>query len=89
MTLLELKQKVADRVSAYRMAILSLMLSGLVGMASAGTALNDSITPILTGVTLLFTPLLAVIVAGIPLIVTIAIIAFILGILNMILGKLR
>jgi hypothetical protein len=89
MALLELKQKVAERVSAYRIAIVSVMLTGLVGLVSAGTALNDSITPILTGVTLLFTPLLAVIVAGIPLIVTLAIIGFILGILSMILGKLK
>jgi uncharacterized membrane protein YgaE (UPF0421/DUF939 family) len=88
MTLLEFKQKIADRVSASRMAILSLMLTGLVGMASAA-ALNDSIAPIIAGVTLLFVPLLAVIVAGVPVIVTIAIISFILGILAMILGKLR
>lgn len=91
MTLLELRQKIADRVSAYRVAVASVMLTGLVGLASAapGFQLNDSLYPVVYGMTLLFTPLLAVVVAAVPLIVTIAIIAFILGILSMILGKLR
>lgn len=88
MTLLEIRQKMADRVSAHRVAVLSLMLTGLVSAVSA-TALNDSIAPIIIGVTLLFTPLLAVITAGIPLIITLAIIGFIMGILAMILNKMR
>lgn len=72
MTLLAIKQKIADRVSVNRVVILSLLMSGLVGVASAAT-LNDSVYPIIVGVTLLFVPLLAVIVAGVPLVVTIAI----------------
>lgn len=88
MTLLEFRQKIAGRVLGYRLVLTTLMLSGLVGLASAGTFLNDSITPILTGVTLLFTPLLAVIVAGIPVLVTLAVVGFILGILAKILGKI-
>jgi hypothetical protein len=65
MTLLELKQKVADRVSASRIAVMTVMLTGLVGMASAA-ALNDSIAPVIIGMTLLFVPLLAVVVAAVP-----------------------
>jgi hypothetical protein len=88
MTLLEIKQTIADRVPASRVALFAVMMSGLVGLASAA-ALNDSIAPIIAGLTLLFTPLLAVIVAAIPIIVTIAIVGFIMGILSMILEKLR
>ena len=60
----------------------------LVGMASAAT-LNESISPILNSVTELFTPLLNMVVAAVPLIIAIAIIGFILGILDSILSKLR
>lgn len=87
MSLTDVKEKVAVEITVRRVAIVSLLMSGLVGMASA--TLNDTISPVIIGLTLLFTPLLAVIVAAVPLIVTIAIISFILGILAMILGKLR
>jgi uncharacterized membrane protein (DUF106 family) len=75
-------------VKVRRLALLSIMLTGLVGMASAAFSMNST-EVIIGGVTLLFTPILAVVVAGVPVIVTMAIIAFILGILSMILGKLR
>jgi len=87
MTFLELKQKIADRVSATRVALLGLMLTGLVGMASAA-ALNDSIAPIIYGVTALFVPILAVVIAALPVIITLAVVAFILALLARILGKL-
>ena len=60
----------------------------LVGMASAAT-LNDSIAPIISSVTLLFTPLLATIIAAVPLIIALAVIGFILGIFSAILSKLQ
>lgn len=60
----------------------------LVQYASAAT-LNESISPILTSVSELFVPLLALILAAIPLIVAISVIGFILGILSAILAKLH
>jgi len=88
MTLLEVKQKIAARVVAWRVALTTLVLTGLVGMASADTALNASISPIIYGVTALFVPLLAVVVAALPVIVTLAVVAFILALLARILGKI-
>jgi hypothetical protein len=83
------REKFTSKLVIYRVAIVTLMLSGLVGMASAWGVWNDSIGPILVGVTLLFTPLLAVILAAIPVIIAIAIIAFIIGILAAILDKVK
>lgn len=60
----------------------------LVQYASAAT-LNDSVGPILEDVGTLMTPLLALILASIPLIISISIIGFVLGILAAILGKLK
>ena len=60
----------------------------LVQYASAAT-LNESIGPILESVTELFVPLLALIIAAVPLIVAISVIGFILGILAAILAKLH
>lgn len=90
MSYIDIKQKALGVIASVKMriAVASVMLTGLVGMASAAT-LNDSVGPILQGVAELFAPLLAMIVAAVPLIVTLAIISFILGILAMILGKVR
>lgn len=55
----------------------------------AAAGMNDSISPILTDVAALFTPLLSLVIAAIPLIVAIAVIGFVLGILAAILGKLK
>ena len=60
----------------------------LVQYASAAT-LNESIGPILESVTELFVPLLALIIAAVPLIVAISVIGFVLGILAAILAKLH
>jgi phosphotransferase system glucose/maltose/N-acetylglucosamine-specific IIC component len=70
-----------------------LIVAGTVSMtmvqyASAAT-LNESIGPILESVTELFVPLLALIIAAVPLIVAISVIGFILGILSAILAKLH
>lgn len=71
-------------------AVIALGAAGatLAPYASAAT-LNESIGPILDSVTELFVPLLALIIAAVPLIVAISVIGFILGILAAILGKLR
>lgn len=88
MSLTDIKQKVVDKVHAYRMALVTLMLSGLVGLASAAD-LNASVGPILDAVVQLFTPILALIVAAVPIIITLAVIGFILGLLSVILKKIQ
>lgn len=65
----------------------SVFLMGMVGMVSAGS-LNDSISPILTDVATIFTPLLALIIAAVPLIIAVAVIGFVLGIFKEILAKI-
>lgn len=60
----------------------------LVQYASAAS-LNDSVSPIIGDVAELMTPLLNLILACIPLIISISIIGFIMGILAAIVGKLK
>lgn len=85
-----MKEKMAGVLASAKMklAIVSVSTVGLVQYASAAT-LNESIGPILTSVTELFVPLLALVIAAVPLIIAIAIIGFILGILGAILAKLH
>jgi hypothetical protein len=66
MSLIDMKQKAMAVYAAarYRIAVASVMLTGLVGMASAAT-LNDSVGPILQGVAEIFVPLLAMIVGAV------------------------
>jgi hypothetical protein len=71
-----------------KVAITTVSLVGLVQYASAAT-LNESISPILTSVTELFTPLLALIIAAVPLIIALSVIGFVLGIFAAILAKLH
>lgn len=63
-------------------------LMGMVGMASAAS-LNDSVSPILTDVASLFTPLLALILAAIPLVISVAVIGFVLGLFDAIINKIK
>jgi hypothetical protein len=51
--------------------------------------LNASIGPILDGVILLFPTLLALVLAALPIIIAMALVAFVLGIFDGILGKLK
>jgi hypothetical protein len=68
------KEKMAGLVASAKMkvAITAVSLVGLVQYASAAT-LNESISPILTSVTELFTPLLALIIAAVPLIIALSV----------------
>ena len=82
---------VKEKMASYKMRILAVTTESLVTLvqyASAAT-LNESIGPILTSVTELFVPLLALIIAAVPLIVAISVIGFVLGILAAILSKLK
>ena len=82
---------IKEQVGAAKGKILiaaSLGSVSLVQYASAAT-LNESISPILTSVTELFTPLLALILGALPVIISISMIGFILGIFSAILGKIK
>ena len=69
-------------------AITTVSLMTLVQYAQAA-GLNDSISPILTDVALLFVPLLALVLAAIPIIIAMAVIGFLLGLLAAILGAIK
>ncbi len=71
-------------------AALALGTAGVTLMpyASAGS-LNDSVAPIIGDMVDLFTPLLSLIIAAVPLIIATALIGFILGILGAILSKMH
>jgi len=71
-------------------AVLALGMAGatLMPYASAGS-LNESVAPIIGDMVDLFTPLLSLIIAAVPLIIATALIGFILGILGAILSKMH
>ena len=74
MSFFDIKQKAASVIGAAKMriAVVSVMLTGLVGLASAAD-LNASVGPILDAIVLLFVPLLALILGAVPIIVTLAV----------------
>ena len=80
-----------ERIAARKVQIVALGSAGAMFLVSNASAvgMNESISPILTDVASLFTPLLGLVLAAIPLVVAIAVIGFILGILAAILGKLK
>jgi hypothetical protein len=80
-----------EKMAGYKMRILAVTTVSLVTLVQYAQAvtLNESISPILTSVTELFAPLLVLIIAAVPLIVALAVIGFILGIMDTILGKLK
>ena len=53
------------------------------------TDLNGSIGPVLDGVILLFPTMLALVLGALPIIVAMALIGFVLGIFDGILGKIK
>ena len=82
---------VKEKMASYKMRILAVTtvsLMTLVQYSSAAT-LNESIGPILESVAELFVPLLALVIAAVPLIIAISVIGFVLGILAAILQKLH
>ena len=90
MSLLEtMKERVKGVLATTKAKLLvtTVSLIGLVQYASAD--LNSSIYPILADVALIFVPLLALIIAVVPLVIAISIIGFILGILSGILKMLH
>jgi hypothetical protein len=84
------KPKSDHRMVRAKLAVSSgaVALMGMVGMVSAGE-LNDSVSPILADVASLFTPLLTLILAVIPLVIATAVIGFVLGIFESIIHKIK
>ena len=82
---------VKEKMASYKMRILAVTtvsLMTLVQYSSAAT-LNESIGPILESVAELFVPLLALVLAAIPIIIAMAVIGFLLGLLAAILGAIK
>lgn len=69
-------------------AFLLMSLAGIGAPVAAGT-LNDSVSPIIEDVSSLFVPILALVVAAVPVVVATAMISFILGILAAIISKMH
>ena len=69
-------------------AFLLMSLAGIGAPAQAGT-LNTSVYPLITDVAELFTPILTLVIAAVPVIIATGMIGFILGVLAAILSKLR
>ena len=79
------QKPLAMRVKLAFASLLSLV--ALVGTVSAD--INTTLYPIIASVTALFVPLLAVIIGAVPIIITMVIIGFIVGILAAILKQLN
>ena len=62
--------------------------SGLVAVVSAGE-LNNSTGPLLDQLPALFTALVALVIAAVPIIIVLSIVAFLLGLFDGILGKIK
>ena len=86
MSVEQLKSKLV--LAKYRLAVLAATMVGLVASVSAG-ALNTSISDLLYEVTTLFPSLVDLVIAAIPVIVVIALAAFIVGFLDGIIKKLK
>lgn len=83
-------QTARDKFAARKVQLLTTMLATSLFMVSnASAGLNDSVGPVLQDVALIFVPLLAMILGAIPLIISLALIGFILGLLAAILLKMK
>src|SRR5512133_725010 len=61
-------------------AFMLMALAGIAAPAQAGT-LNDSVYPLITDIAELFVPILALVIAAVPVIVAVTMIGFITGLL--------
>ena len=64
------------------------MGSGLIAAVSAGE-LNNSVSPLLYELPALFTGIVALVIAAVPIIIVLSIVAFLLGLFDGILGKIK
>lgn len=83
------KPTIMECIHEHRLTITATASSGLlVGAASAGT-LAGNISPILADIVDLMPSLLSLVVGVVPILITLALVGFILGIFDGILGKIR
>ena len=83
------KPTIMERIHEHRLTITATAAPlALVGAASAGT-LSGNISPILADVVDIMPSLLQLVVGVVPILICIALVGFILGIFDGILGKIR
>jgi hypothetical protein len=73
-----------------KLAVVFMLFSmALMAAPAAAGQLNDTISPILEDVASIFTPLLTLIIAVIPLIIAVSLIGFVLGIFDAVIHKIK
>lgn len=83
-------QSIKEHLAAHKTRVVIAFTSLLAFGVSTASAFDFNSTELVIGqVTLLFVPILAVIVGAVPIIITLAVIGFILGLLAVILQKIN
>jgi H+/Cl- antiporter ClcA len=82
----KLKEKLSEM--KYRLAMISVMVTGLVASVSA-VPLNGSINPILVDAAALFPYLVDLIVSVVPLLLIMAVVGLIVGLFGIIVSKIK
>ena len=73
----------------WKVKLLGALVAGSSLVALVSADLNASIAPILEDVSLLFPDIVALVTAAIPIIILLAIVGFLVGLFDSILGKIR
>jgi len=82
----KLKEKLSEM--KYRLAMISVMVTGLVASVSA-VPLNGSINPILVDAAALFPYLVDLVVSVVPLLLIMAVVGLIVGLFGIIVSKIK
>jgi len=86
----EQESGITGRTKAMMIAfVFSLAFVAMVAPSAMAGTLNDTLSPILGDVAELFTPIVALIIAIVPAILTVSVIGFVLGIFDAILTKIK
>lgn len=90
MTQESVKERAGEFLANSKVKIVGLAATGmgLVASVSAGN-ITDGISPVITDVTELLPLMLALVIAALPIIVALAVIGFLLGMFDGILGKIK
>jgi hypothetical protein len=73
----------------WKVKVLGALVAGSSLVALVSADLNASIAPILSDVALLFPDIVTLVTAAIPIIILLAIVGFLVGLFDSILGKIR
>ena len=87
----ELQTETKKSVSAWKVRAIGLLAMGS-GLVASVSAVAINLTPVINiieDVTLLFAPLVAVVIAAVPIMIVLAIVGFILGLFDSILSKIK